>query len=364
MHSILTSIEKHKSYLLSLTLSIVAALLIGAVLMMITGYNPIAGYGAMLKGAFGSSRVFGNTVTKMITLCLTGLATAVGAKAGMFNVGGEGQLYLGAIAATMVGVWLHGLPLLLAMLLAFFAAIVVGGFYAWIPAVLKVKLGISEVITTIMLNSMAIYFCSYLSNGPLKTGDKGVLGGTDAIPEAFRFIQLIGRSNLSMALLYGAVIALFCWYLMEKTSLGLEMKVTGENPRFAFFSGLKTDKIMIWSMVLSGAICGLVGMFEVYGYQYRFLETISDEFFFDGMLVAMIMNYSPVGIILMSFFFAVIDIGASAMELSTGISGELSDIIFAIIIFLMAAEGGISKAISQKRMQRQARQKLNGEVKQ
>ncbi len=141
------------------------------------------------------------------------------------------------------------------------------------------------------------------------------------------------------------------------------MKVIGENPRFAFFSGLKKDKIMILAMVASGAICGLVGMFEVYGYQYRFLDTISNDFYFDGMLVAMIMNYSPVGIIIMSFFFAVIDIGASAMELSTGVSSELSEIIFAIIIFLMAAEGGISKAVEKKYRQRKARAKIAEEVK-
>ncbi|MBR5230496.1 MAG: ABC transporter permease, partial [Firmicutes bacterium] len=273
---------------------------------------------------------------------------------------GEGQLFLGGLAATMVGVSLEGISPLIALPLAFLSAAVVGGFYAWIPAVLKVKLNVSEVITTIMLNSVAISLCSYLINseGPLKTSDKGVLGGTDAVPDNFMFEQLIGRSNLSTAILYSAVIAFLCWYVMKKTTIGLEMKVTGENPRFAFFSGIKKDKIMIWSMIVSGAICGLVGMFEVYGYQQRFMETISNEFYYDGMLVAMIMNYSPLGIILMSFFFAVIDIGARAMELSVGISGELSDIIFAIIIFLMAAEGGIRKYVNEKKVQKKAKAEM------
>ena len=116
---------------------------------------------------------------------------------------------------------------------------------------------------------------------------------------------------------------------------------------------------MIWSMIASGAICGLVGMFEVYGYQHRFMDTISNEFYYDGMLVAMIMNYSPIGIIIMSVFFAVIDIGASAMELSVGISGELSDIIFAVIIFLMAAEGGISRWINDKKLQKNAKVRIS-----
>lgn len=364
MKGILEVAKKNKIYLLSLALSIVAALVIGGILMIVTGFNPIEGYSAMIKGVFGSTRVFGNTITKMITLCLTGLAMTVGAKAGMFNVGGEGQLFLGGLAATVTGIYLQGAPAIIAVPMAFISAAAAGGIYAWIPAVLKVKLKVSEVITTIMLNSVAIYVCTYLvnSSGPLATDDYGVLGGSEAVPEAYMFAQIIPKSNLSTALIYSAVIAVLCWYFMQKTSIGLEMKVMGENERFAFFAGLSRDKIMIWSMVVSGVICGLVGMFEVYGYQARFQDNISNEFYYDGMLVAMIMNYNPVGIIIMSFFFAVIDIGAKAMELSTGISGELSDIIFAIIVFLMAAQHGITKAITERSAQRKAKVRLRKET--
>lgn len=364
MSKITSSLNKNKTYLTSLFLSIAAALIIGGILMMATGFNPLEGYGAMLNGVFGSARVFGNTLAKMLTLCLTGLAMTVGAKAGLFNVGGEGQLFLGGLAATMTGVYLQGTSPVIAVPLAFLSAAAVGGFYAWIPAVLKVKLNVSEVITTIMLNSVAIYVCTYLvnSSGPLATDDHGVLGGTEAIPEAVRFAQIIPRSNLSTAIIYSAVIAFICWYLMQKTSIGLEMKVTGENERFSYFAGLPKEKIMIWAMVASGAICGLVGMFEVYGYQFRFQDSISNEFYYDGMLVAMIMNYNPVGIIIMSFFFAMIDIGAGAMEFSTGVSGEISDIIFAIIIFLMAAESGITKMLTDRASRKKAREKLRKEA--
>jgi len=344
-----------KSYLLSLSISILIALIIGAILMLATGFNPLDGYAAMIKGALGNARVFGNMCAKALSLCLTGLAMAVAARAGMFNVGGEGQLYLGGIAGTMTGVVLCDMPVFVALPAAFLVSAFVGGFYAWVPAILKVKLNVSEVITTIMLNSAAIYFCTWLCNGPLKTTEKGVLAGTEAVPEAFRFMRIIAKSNLTTALFYSAAIAFFVWYVMQKTSVGLEMKVTGENPRFSFFAGLPKDKLMIGSMIASGAICGLVGMFEVYGIQGRFLETISNEYYFDGMLVAMIMNYSPVGIIIMSFFFAILKVGASAMELSSGVSGEISDIIFAVIIFLMAAEGGISKSIKEKAVQTKAK---------
>lgn len=364
MNRIVDSVRKNKTYLLSLVLSIFVALIIGGILMMITGFNPLEGYGAMLKGAFGSARVFGNTLTKMITLCLTGLAMTVAAKAGLFNVGGEGQLFLGGLAATMVGVYLEGVLPIIAVPLAFLSAAAAGGIYALIPALLKVKLKVSEVITTIMLNSVAIYVCTYLvnSSGPLATDDHGVLGGSEAVPAAFMFGRLIPKSNLSTALIYSAAIAFICWYIMQKTAIGLEMKVTGENERFSFFAGLPKEKIMIWSMVFSGIICGLVGMFEVYGYQNRFQDSISNEFYYDGMLVAMIMNYSPVGIIIMSFFFAIIDIGAKAMEFSTGVSGEISDIIFAVIIFLMAAQHGINRALTASSVKRKAKAKMRKEV--
>lgn len=315
------------------------ALIIGAILIATTGHNPIDGYSAMLDGVFGNTRVLGNTISKSLNLCLTALAMAVAAKAGMFNVGGEGQLYLGGLAATMIGVILAGSPVFVVIPIALIVGAIVGGAFAWIPGWLRVKFNVSEVITTIMFNSAAIFLCKFLVNGPLKTTEKGVLSATQNV-FAYKMTQLIPASNLTTALFYSAAIAIAVWYVMGKTSLGLEMKVTGENPRFSNFVGLKSDKMMIWSMVVSGSICGVVGMMEVYGIQGRFTENISNEFYFDGMLLAMIMNYNPFGIIAMSFFFGILKIGASAMELSTGISGEISQIIFAIIIFLMAAQGG------------------------
>lgn len=349
-------------YIFSLIASIVVALLIGALLMAMTGYNPLEGYGAMINGAIGSPRLIGNTIDKAMTLCLLGLATAIGAKGGLFNVGGEGQLYFGALAATMVGLWLSSLPPFLVIMLAFLSAVVVGGFYAWIPAMLKVKLGVSEVITTIMLNTVAIKVCTYLVNGPWNSPLKSITKGTDYVNEAFRFTKLINASNLTSGFIAGAVITFFIWYVMKKTSVGLEMKVTGENFRFARFSGLPGGKIMVGSMAASGAICGFMGMLMVYGYQGRMTDSISNEFYFDGMLVAMIMNFNPVGIVIMSLFFAMLSTGATMMDMNVGISSQLYDIIFSIIIFLMAAQKGISAWVEHKRMQQIAKAKARKEV--
>lgn len=349
-------------YIFTLVGSIVVALLIGALLMLVTGYSPVEGYGAMVKGAVGNTRFIGNTIEKAMTLCLLGLATAIGARGGLFNVGGEGQLFFGALAATMVGLWFSSLPTPIVIILAFFSAVIVGGFYAWVPAILKVKLGVNEVITTIMLNTVAIKVCTYLVNGPWVSPLKSITKGTDYLADPLRFTKLITASNLSTGFLAGAIVTFFIWYIMKKTSVGLELKVTGENYRFAKFSGLKADKLMIGSMIASGAICGFVGMMLIYGYQGRMTDSVSNEFYYDGMLVAMIMNYNPVGIIIMSVFFAMLSTGATMMDMTVGISSQLYDIIFSIIIFLMAAEKGISAWITNKRMQQAAKAKAKAKA--
>lgn len=344
-----------RDYLVSLLIAVILALLLGAGIMLLCGYDPVKGYAALFTGALGKPRSVGNTLAKTMTLCLTGLAMAVAAKAGMFNVGGEGQLYLGAMASAVVGARLSGAPIWLVVALSLLAALLAGGLYALLPALLKVRWKVDEVITTIMLNSAAIYFCGFLAKGPLKTTDKGIAMGTDKIAVGAGFSSLISLSNLNAGVFYGAAMALFVWYLMSRSTIGFEMKVTGENDRFARYGGIQTGKLMVWGMVLSGAICGLVGMLEVFGLHKRFLTTISNEFYFDGMLVAMIMRYNPFGIILMSFFFAVLSIGSKSMELTAGVSSELILIVQSVIIFFMAAEGGIRGALREAMTRRRAR---------
>lgn len=344
-------------YLVSLLVSVLLAMLVGAAIMAASGHNPVEGYGALFSGAFGDmgkkvfNRNFANTLYKTAQLCMTGLATAVAAQAGIFNVGGEGQMYLGALASAFVGAKLASVSPILALPLCFLAAVVAGGIYAWIPAVLKVKMKISEVITTILMNSIAIYFCTYMAIGPLKTSDKGFTQGTDSVG-ALSFSKLVGGSNLTESVFFIAVVALLVWYVMSRSTVGFEMKLTGQNQRFAKFSGIKADKLAIGSMMVSGAMCGMLGMFETFGVQGRFKADFSNEFYFDGMLVAMIMRYKPLGIILMSFFFGVLKMGAISMQSKTGISSELILIVQSIIIFFMAAEEGILASIRARRARR------------
>lgn len=348
-------------YFGSLILSVVLALAVGAAIMAATGYDPLNAYHELFRGATGcdnlgqvftglfTKRQFGNTVEYAMVLFLTGLACAVGARAGIFNVGGEGQLYLGAIVSAYIGVVLNGLSPWIVIPAAALGAMAAGALYAWIPGVLKVKKKVNEVITTIMMNSIAIYFCAFLSNGPWKTSQPNRVSGTDPLDNVYRFTQLIRGSNLTTAIFASAIIAFLIWYVMSRTATGFEMKLTGHNPRFAKYLGLSVDKLVIGSMVVSGAICGLVGMMEAYGVRGNYQDGISNEYYFDGLLVAMIMGYRPVGIIVMSFFFAFLKVGAAGMELNAGVPGELYRIIQSVVIFFMAAEGGVKALLKVRR---------------
>lgn len=341
-------------YLASLVISVLLAFVIGGVILRLTGFDPFEAYGAMISGAFDSARHVGDFLEYAMVLCICGLACVLGARVGIFNVGGEGQLLLGAIFACQVGIWMDGMPPWLVIPAAALAAMIVGGLYAMIPGVLKVKVKVNEVITTIMLNTIAAYLCQYLAKGPWKNANKNMVAATEQLNAQYWFSGVIKRSSLTTAIFAAAVIAFIVWYVMEKTSTGYEMKITGQNPRFARFSGLKTDSIIIICMVISGAMCGLVGMFRVYGVEHLYRDSVSRDYYFEALMVAMIAQYRPVTVVFLSLFFAVLKIGAQGMEL-IGVPSQIYLIIQTVVIFFMAAESGITESMRQEKRRRIAR---------
>ena len=346
--------SKKTSYIFSLVLSVVLAFVICAFILLIAGYDPIQAYGAMVTGAFDSFRHIGDVLEYAMVLCICGLACVLGARVGIFNVGGEGQLLLGAIFAAQVGIWLDGSSKWIVIPLAAIAAMLAGAVYAFIPGWLKVKQKVDEVITTIMMNTIAAYLCNYLAKGPWKSSNKNLVAATQKLNADYWFTDLIPRSNLTTAIIAAAIIALAVWYVMERTAAGYDMRITGSNPRFAFFSGLKTDKIVILGMVVSGMMCGLVGMFRVYGVEHLYRSSISNDYYFEGLMVAMISQYNPVNTIWLSLFFAVLKIGAQGMEL-IGVPSQIYLILQTVIIFFMAAESGITASIESAVRARKAK---------
>ncbi|MBN2899723.1 MAG: ABC transporter permease [Clostridia bacterium] len=344
-------IKQNMDYLVSLTTAILAALLIGALIMILNGQNPFVGYSSLVAGAFGSKYKMASTLAKTVPLILTGLATAVSFRSGIFNIGGEGQLYLGAFAAAYVGFTFTNLPVFVAIVAAILASAAAGAAYAYIPAILKVRYKVDEVITTIMLNSVAILFTNYLVNYPF-AADQGKMGGTNMVAAAYKFPNLVRLSKLNTSIFYTALIAIFLYYLLQKTSFGYNFKMVGENGIFSKYAGVNNSRYMIVAMLISGALCGIAGAFEVYGTHYRFLQNISTGFAFDGMLVALIVRNNPVGIILMSIFFAALKTGSATMEVSTGIPSELVLVIQSIIILFIAGEQGFKNIYRRIKLER------------
>ena len=225
------------SYLAALLISLAAALIIGALILLLSGYDPLKAYAAMLSGAFSNGRHIGDTLEYAMVLCLCGLACDIGSRVGIFNVGGEGQLLFGAIFSAQIGVWMTGLPPVVVIPVAALGAALVGGFYAWIPGVLKVKLKVNEVITTIMLNTIAASICQFLAKGPWKNPNNNIVAGTANLPNQFWLGKLVQGSNLSTAIFAAVIMTVLTWYVMQKTSVGYEMKLTGHNPRCSLSAG-------------------------------------------------------------------------------------------------------------------------------
>jgi simple sugar transport system permease protein len=337
-------------YLAFLAVSILLAFGIGAIVLALTGHDPGKAYRAMFDGAFSAPRHIGDVLEYAMVLALCGLACDLGSRVGIFNVGGEGQLLLGGLVAAFVGSRMSGMSLWIVIPCAALAAMATGGLYAFIPGVLKVKLKVNEVITTIMLNSVAAFVCSFFATSVWK--NTRFNEGIDV--SEFRFATLIPGSKLSTAIIGSALITFFVWYILQKTSKGYEMRLIGDNPRFARFAGLKTDRIVIAAMVVSGMMCGLVGMFRVYGAEKAFISSrVSNEYYFEGLMVAMIAQYQPVPTIVISIIFAILKSGAMGMQ-SVGVTIQIYWVIQATVIFCMAAQTGIMTAIRKAGQRRAA----------
>src|SRR5699024_2595101 len=261
--------KENMEYIVSIFLSIMAALIIGALIMVANGRNPGVGYMALIDGAFGSKHKIANTLAKTVPLVLTAFATAISFESGIFNIGGEGQLCLGAFAAAYIGFTFTQLPKGIGIILAILVSAIIGGLFALIPAILKVRFKIDEVITTIMLNSVAMLFTDYLVNYPFATTGQGRMVGTEMITEKFRFAKMVRLSTLNFSIFFMIGISILMYYIMKETSWGYDFKMTGQNERFARYGGINTGKQMMIAMLISGGLCGIAGAFEVYGTHYR-----------------------------------------------------------------------------------------------
>jgi general nucleoside transport system permease protein len=313
--------------------AIAFTLLISALLVLWAGAPVGRTYGLLVQGGFGSLFAWSETLTRATPLIFTGLAAAVAFRARLFNIGAEGQLYAGALAAVAVGGvhdsagWALPLPLLFTLMLL--AAAAAGALLLLGPALLKSRLGVDEVVTTLLLNFMALLGVSALLDGPMK--DPTALGWPQSValqPE-LELSRLIEGTRVHTGLLLAAVLCLAVWVLMRFTVLGFDIRATGANARAAAFAGVATGRTALLVAVMSGALAGLAGAIEVAGRTSYVTLDMSPGYGYSGIVIAMLAGLHPLGVLAASIFVAGVQVGADSMSRAVGVPTYIADVIVA-----------------------------------
>lgn len=316
----------------------VLALAVCAILVRLDGADPVVAYAVLFRGAFGSVDSFVDVIMRATPLLLAGLGTAVAFKGGQWNIGGEGQIYFGALGATLVGLAFRGLPLVVHLPLTLLGAVLGGALWALGPALLKARRGVSEIISTLMLNYIAIFIIRYLVKGPLQ-GASEFMPQTAVIPEAARLPFLFPPWRLHAGTLLALVLAFGVYFLLQRTSLGYEFRAVGQNPTAARYGGIRVPAMVVLIMVISGGLAGLAGANEVLGYHYKLFDGFSPGYGFTGIIVALLGRLNPAGIILSSVLFSGLIVGANEMQRVVGVPTAIAGIIQGVVVlFVLGSE--------------------------
>jgi len=323
--------------LVSSAAAIAVALLAGAVVILVTGGDPLLAYRALAAGAFGGVRPFSETLVAATPLILGGLAFAIAFRAGLFNIGIEGQLILGGLAAGWVGAQALGLPIWVHLPLALLAAAVFGGLWGAIPGALKARTGAHEVITTIMLNYLAYRVSAYAvgSGGPLR--GEARLPATDPTEASARLPVLVPGERINAGLLVGLAAAVVLWYLLFRTTFGYRIRTVGLSRGAAAYAGIGWGRTITLAMLGSGLLAGLGGAAEVLGIQGRYVDGFSPGYGFTAIAIGLVGRNHPLGVVLAALLFGALNSGATRMQATADISRDLVQILQALVILAVAA---------------------------
>ncbi|MBR1457237.1 MAG: ABC transporter permease [Oscillospiraceae bacterium] len=335
-------------------LLILAAMLVCSLFLLCTGYDPFI----VLKAIGRAIRSdLGGTVRWTTPYMLTGLAVAVTFRANIFNMGVDGQLYLGSIAAVWLSTYLTNWPAAVAVPFVLVFSMLVGGLYAVIPALLKIRLRCDEVVTTLLLNYVAFYFTDYLVLGPmLGSGTLTAAHSTEYISENLWLPKLgwFGDSNANFSLFIGLLIVALITFMLYKTRYGYEIKVCGANMEFARYGGISAGKTILFVMIVSGMIGGATGAMEILGVHHRFAYRYSTDVGMDGVVVALLAGNNPIGVILSGFFYGALKNGASIMQRIADVPSSLVDVVRGSIVLIITADFGFRRLRARRRARRAA----------
>jgi ABC-type uncharacterized transport system permease subunit len=314
-------------------LALGATLAVAMALALMAGANPLAVLGQIATGALGSKLAVLETLNRATPLIFTGLAVAVAFRAKLWNIGAEAQLYAGAIMAVVLGTGALGSPLVLP--LSALAAMLAGAALLLGPVLLKTRLGVDEVVTTLLLNFIMLLFVGYLLEGPMK--DPMGMGWPKSpalIPEA-RLPRIVEGLRLHWGFALAIIAAIIVWVIQTRTTLGFEIRAVGQNPEAARFAGMPVNAVLVKTALLSGGLAAVAGWSEVAGLKGHLSQDLSPGFGYTGIIVAMLALLHPLGVVVTATFVAGIFVGSDAMSRAAGVPTYIADMLLATALLFM-----------------------------
>ena len=337
-------LRKARSMVFGAVAMVVIALLVGAVLVLISGNDPLEAYATLISGAFSSKQRVSELFVKLVPVMIMGLGVSIAYKAQLWNIGAEGQFTIGAIASTAVGLYVK-LPVFLLLPLTVLTAIVAAGAWALLAGFLKTKFNANEVITTLMLNYIAAYFLKYLVYGPMMD-PAGQLPQSAVLMEGLRLKQFFPGLRVHAGLIIMAVVLILV-ILLWKSVTGYKIKLIGQGERVATYAGVNVNRTVLMTMFISGAICGLAGWIETFGLQYRVMDNFAGSYGNIATVVALLGALNPYGVAAASVFFSILLVGGASMQRMTDVPYSIVDVIQGLIIIFVIAgivgRDGVSK---------------------
>lgn len=307
--------------------------LVTAVLILLAGARPLEGYYYFLISPLSSRVSAIEVLVKATPLILTGAAVTIAFAAGYWNIGAEGQLYAGALAGAWLGIVLKDLPAYAAIPLMLLGGFAAGMLWALPPALLKVKLAVDEVVTTLLLNSVIVFFISFLLNGPWRDP----ISGWPQSPEltgSTVFPKLLARSRLTLGFVVAVAVIFILWYVISRTGFGLKMRATGQGLKAARFMGVDVNRTILTAALVSGGIAGLAGMGEVAGIHFHLIEAISPGYGYTGIIIATLGALNPLAVGVAALFIGLIESGSQAVSRALGVPVYLGDVVQAALLLM------------------------------
>jgi simple sugar transport system permease protein len=340
-----------------------AALGVGAIILLFLGVNPIEAYKALFEGAFGSPNALAETIVKATPLLLVAIGICISFRGDVINIGGEGQMIVGALLATWVGLTLTGLYGWFVILLAMMAGFLGGAIWGGIPGYLKAYFNVNEILSTVMMNAIAVQLMNFLLRGPMIDPSQAELASkipqTARLLELFRFPRLV-PTRLHLGALIAVVLAILVYILLWRTTLGYRIRAVGQNPHAARYAGINVQRFIVLALLLSGAFAGLAGTNQVFGVNYRMITDGSSSGFtggagFNGIVVALFGQLHPLWSIPASVLFGGLLVGANSMQRAVQVPSAFVTVLNGlVVIFVVSSE--IWRRRRQKRRQAAARE--------